>query len=93
MWPGGVHMNFMPPELLLFGEDAWLDAFRASPPDVILVVHKDTSEYGPRFFGRDYAQDLAAWIGANYASVKLLGVEPLVEGTRYGVRVRVPKRE
>jgi hypothetical protein len=77
----------MPPELLLFGEQAWLDAFRAAPPDVVLFVHKDTSEYGYPLFGTDYAVELADWVRATYRPVGLLGQEPLQPGTTYGVRM------
>jgi len=86
------YVNFMPPELILFGEDAWLAAFRANPPDVVLIVHKDTSEYGAQFFGRDYARELAAWIGQTYQPQKLLGDEPLLPDSRWGIRVLVRRR-
>src|SRR5712691_1255187 len=36
-------MNFMPPEVLLFGEQTMLQSFEAHPPDRIVLVHKDTS--------------------------------------------------
>jgi len=37
-----------------------LDTIKRHPPDFILLVHKDTSEYGHTHFGRDYPQQLFA---------------------------------
>ena len=60
------YINFMPPEEILFGDDAWTDAFRRSPPDMILIVPKDTSEYGRGAFGVGYGRSLAAWVASEY---------------------------
>ena len=49
-------INFMPPELLMFGEDSILHALEEAPPDFIALVHKNTAEYGARFFGTHYGQ-------------------------------------
>ena len=70
-------MNFMPLEFALYGEDRILESFRARPPNYIALVHKDTSEYGFRFFGRDYGQTLWAWVQKNYHPVALIGDPPL----------------
>jgi len=71
------YFNFVPGELLLFGEERMLDAFQAHAPDLVVLMHKDTSEYGFRFFGQDYGQRLSAWITANYRPVVVLGAMPL----------------
>lgn len=71
------YINFMPPELLIFGERSILDSLKTHPPDFIVLVHKDTSEYGFKFFGRDYGQQIYAWIAANYRGVSLVGSPPL----------------
>jgi hypothetical protein len=81
------YVNFMPPELLFFGEDAWLAAFAARPPELIVLVHKDTSEYGYPFFGRDYARELARFVESAYRPIALIGQEPLRPGTRFGIRL------
>lgn len=71
------YLNFMPPEMLLFGEQNILDSYRAHPPDVILLTHKNTAEYGYPWFGRDYGKSLMLWMMTNYAPVALLGDPPL----------------
>lgn len=79
------HNNFMPPELLIYGEERILRDFRASPPDFIAVVHKNTTEYGFPLFGRDYAEDFYAWVKANYSRVHRTGQEPLVKVSQFGI--------
>ena len=63
--------------MALFGEERICEAFQSHPPDLIVVVHKETSEFGFRFFGNDYARRLGAWIKANYRPVWLRGPPPL----------------
>ena len=71
------YTNFMPPELLVFGQERMLESLRAANPEWVLLVHKDTSEFGHRFFGLDYGRDIAAWIASNYDPVSLTGQPPL----------------
>jgi hypothetical protein len=81
------YINYMPPELLMFGEDAMLADFEARPPRWIVLAHKSTSEYGLPFFGRDYGQRLFAWIDAHYAIEASFGDPPLERGSRFGLRI------
>lgn len=78
------YINFMPPEIMLFNERAILTAMRSTPPDYVLVVHKDTAEYGFRFFGQDYGQEIFAWIESNYRPVSSTGAPPLRD-SRFGM--------
>jgi hypothetical protein len=78
------YTDFMPTEFAIFGEDAILDSFRANPPDYIALVHKDTSEFGYQFFGRDYGQQVYAWIEENYRPAALIGDMPL-QDARFGI--------
>jgi hypothetical protein len=84
------YTNFMPTEVVFFGEDRMVEAFEANPPDWIMLVHKDTSEFGFRFFGRDYGQDLFAWIMETYRSVGVAGAFPL-QSHRQGVLLMARK--
>ena len=85
------YFNFMPPELVLFGESRTVAAFRAHPPDLVLLAHKDTTEYGPRWFGRNYATELGSWLQADYQEVQRFGDPPLQPGSRSGIAVLVRK--
>lgn len=69
-------ITLMPPELALFGAERIFAAYRAAPPDQILVVHKDLSDYGYRGFGDDFARPLANWINAHYRVVR--AAEPVL---------------
>ncbi|MBW2275266.1 MAG: glycosyltransferase family 39 protein [Deltaproteobacteria bacterium] len=75
------HINFMPPELIIFGEDEIVEAFRRAPPDFVLLTRKDTREYGGAGFGRDYGLALVDWIHAHYRGVARIGVYPLGPGS------------
>lgn len=83
-------VNLMPPELQVFGEATIRDALAAAPPDLVAVVHKDTAEYGVRFFGRDYARSIQAWLDPRYERVALFGKEPLTPGKGFGIALLAP---
>lgn len=78
------YLFFGPFDMILSGENRILTAFRAHAPDYVILAHKDTSEYGFRFFGRDYGQTLYAWILDHYRPVALVGAPPLKD-QRFGL--------
>lgn len=80
-------LNFMPLEFALYGETAMLEELKSRPPQAVLMVHKDTSEYGYPFFGRDYGEAIYAWVLSNYRStwIQSRGGAPLQPGTIFGV--------
>jgi hypothetical protein len=79
------YLNFMPPELLLFGEAEMLRAFERDPPDYVALVHKSTREYGPALFGVDYGQRLRAFVDRDYRVVSRIGDPPLTPDARFGI--------
>lgn len=78
------YTNLMPVEFAMYGEDAITRDFATHPPDWIALVHKDTGEYGKRFFGKDYGQSLMQWMTQHYVLVGGLGATPF-EGDAFGV--------
>ena len=62
-------------------------AFEATPPHLVVLVHRETAEYGQRFFGRDYGRGLDAWVRRNYRPVRTVGDPPLRPGSRIGATV------
>jgi hypothetical protein len=82
-------VSFMPPEVLLFGEDNMLADLEAHPPDRIVLVQKDTSEYGLPYFGLGYGSKLMAWMHANYRPEALIGDPPFEPGADFGLLVLV----
>jgi hypothetical protein len=60
------YCNLLPVETMIFGEDRIIKSFQAHPPNLILLVPRDVSEFGYSSFGQDYSQRLYDWINANY---------------------------
>jgi len=83
-------IGFMPTELQLLGEASIVHALEQSPPDCVLLVHKDTSDYGVQFFGRDYGRALGGWIGERYEPVALFGSLPFND-SRFGIVALRPR--
>jgi len=68
-------VNYMPPEVTAFGEPEMLRAFAEHPPDYVLLVDRDTSEYGFAAFGSDprYGAALLSWVRTRYEAVIRVG--------------------
>lgn len=79
------YLNFMPPEEILFGDAAWEAAFRAAPPDAIVIVPKDTAEFGRGAFGIGYGTRLMEWIASEYVPLTALRID----GVNYQIRLLV----
>jgi len=80
------YITFLPPELILFGEQQIVDALTADPPTTLVLVHKDTREYGYPLFGRDYGRQIMDWVRERYEpSGPPIGDEPLAPGSQFGV--------
>jgi hypothetical protein len=77
---------FVPVEMSLYGEDRIIASFAANPADYVMLIHRETSEYGVQYFGRDYAQQLYAWIKKNYHQVAQIGAAPFTDG-RFGIQL------
>ena len=54
--------------------------------DYIVIVNRDTSEYGRASFGIDYAKDIYSWIIANYRPVKIIGNYPF-QSRAFGIAI------
>jgi hypothetical protein len=78
------YVNFIPPELKIFGQAAVFDALQRASPDYVVIVQRPTKEYGPVRFGRDYAQDIYAWAAGHYEQVQVIGANPLRD-PRFGI--------
>ena len=65
-----------------------LAACEKNPPDYIVLVQRDSSEYGVKYFGQQkgYGFDMMQWVRRNYQPVELIGAEPLQSGT-FGIRI------
>jgi hypothetical protein len=98
--PEGVMLNYLtrrdnPTPYVVFAFEVWaygeqhmLDAYQKNPPDYIVLVHRDTSEYGYPYFGaaKGFGLDVVQWINRNYRPVYLIGDEPLHAGG-FGLKI------
>lgn len=81
-------INFMMTEMIVFGEEAMTSALARRPPDYVVLVDKDTSEFGVGAFGVDprYGQRIMAWVTSHYDRVTIIGSEPL-RGRGFGIEI------
>ena len=81
-------MNFMMTEMIVFGEPAIVAGLDRRPPDYIVLVDKDTSEFGVGPFGRDprYGQLIMDWVREHYDSAVLIGRKPF-QGAAAGIEI------
>lgn len=97
--PEGVFVNYLtrrvnptrytfmvPSDLIMFGENNILAAYQAHPPDVLVLIDRNTIEYGAQYFGRDYGKPLWTWITSNYELWVPLGNPPF-SGKGFGALV------
>jgi hypothetical protein len=75
-------------ELAAFGQAEMTADFENHPPDYVILVHRDASEYGLKYFGQEekFGLELMHWIRKNYEPVKLIGSEPLVNSC-FGIQI------
>lgn len=80
--------TFMTVDFLAWGEDTAVRELQAAPPDYVVVVHKDTREFGVGLFGRDprYGKLVMDWVNAHYRPVARFGFEPLVWDA-FGIKI------
>jgi hypothetical protein len=81
-------INFMPPEAVAFGEHAMARSLEARSPDVLLLVHKNTSEYGYASFGStpEYGGEILPWVRRHYRTVEIIGRNP-ANADGYGIEI------
>lgn len=82
------YINFMVPEIQLYGENHILESFKNNSPDYFVIVDRDTSEYGYNFFGEhpEYGQKILNWINHEYDPVCLSDNEALKQ-KKFGIKV------
>jgi hypothetical protein len=99
--PEGVMVNYLsrrinptkyliwnPAEMVGFGQSTMTATFCENPPDYVMLIHRDHSEYGVKFFGQEerFGLKLMQWIEANYEPVCLIGNEPL-RNSLFGIKI------
>ncbi len=83
------YFNFMPPELILFGEDRMISALEPSPPAFILFIPKWTDDYGGEF-GKEFGVHLSEWIENHYGEIQVFPGGEFF-GMPFNVRLLAPR--
>ena len=68
---GGRFVNFMPPEVMVFGEETILNEFRQQPPAYVLLAPKNMDEWGVRF-GETHLRNTLEWLNERYDPVSVV---------------------
>jgi hypothetical protein len=91
VWPEGVVLNywlrhrnpsrfnlFLPSELSAFGAGAMLADVERSPPDWLVLLHRDPTDFGAGRFGQSEAtgQGFVTFFERDYERVETIGAEP-----------------
>lgn len=84
---GTPYFHLMPPEIQMFGAEAIVASLEKSPPAFIILLHKDTTEYGVPLFGTDYGKEIMAWIRDRYTLIEQFGPAPFVTPSQFGVQI------
>lgn len=66
-------INFVPADVQMFGESAMLAALRSAPPEYIIMISRDTSEYGAAYLGQGYGYGIFSFVSSRYAPVLQIG--------------------
>ena len=82
------YVNFMMTEMIVFGEQRMVEDLKARPPDYVILVPKDTSEWGVGPFGADarYGQQIMHWVNQHYEPIVVIGNEPF-QRNDFGIKI------
>jgi len=80
------YYSFLPHDFKTIGESKIISDLAAARADYIVILSRDTSEYGFRAFGIDYAERTFAWIRENYGVIKQFGPIPYTTN-EFGVTI------
>jgi len=90
------YLAWDPAQIAGFGQDNMISAFENNSPDYVMLIHRDSFDYGVKFFGQEekFGLKLMQWIEANYQPVYLIGNEPL-RNSLFGIKIlkRVSSKE
>jgi hypothetical protein len=90
------YLAWDPAQIAGFGQDNMISAFENNSPEYVMLIHRDSFDYGVKLFGQEekFGLKLMQWIEANYQPVYLIGHEPL-RNSLFGIKIlkRVSSKE
>lgn len=67
------YTSFLPSDMTIYGEGTILAAIMEARPDFIILISRDTIEYGAHYLGQDYGHEIFSFITAGYEDVVRIG--------------------
>ncbi len=67
------YVTFLPTDMTIYGEKRMLSALEKSPPDFIILISRDTIEYGVHYLGQGYGESIYRFIMDGYSPVVRIG--------------------
>lgn len=65
-----MYYNLIPNHIDAFDEERIVKKLSVNPPDYIFINNRDSSEYGPKYFCKDYAFQICGFVYTNYSLIK-----------------------
>ncbi len=81
------HINFVPPEIIVFGEQNILKSFEDAQPEYFILVDRKLTEYGIRKITHGPLAGIYRWIMGNYSPVWHVGKQPFTRGKNFGITI------
>ena len=73
------YLYFIPPVFEFISEEKIISRFEKTNLDYILIVNRETREYGFPYFGVHYGKNIDFWIKKHYSLKKLFGPYPFTK--------------
>lgn len=67
------YVSFLPSDMTIFGEDAILEELEAARPDYVVLISRDTIEYGAHYLGQGYGDSIFSFITNRYSDIVRIG--------------------
>ena len=86
------HLFWVPPVMAVFGQTNMAAAFEKNSPDYVVIIARNTTEFGVGFFGyyRGYGTELMQWIDGHYDRVypaDPTGISPSGDRPFFGLQI------
>ncbi len=75
----GTFFEYAPATVALYGQDRMLAALESNPPDLVVLISRDISEFGFAYFGSEEASGkrILDWVQSHYELAGKIGGHPL----------------
>ncbi len=86
-------ITFLPTDMTIYGEDRLLSALQTTNPDYIILISRDTIEYGVHYLGQGYGDNIFNFVKNGYSDVVRIGDMSFLENSEgKGLGIVIMKR-